>query len=352
LFDNNELDLERHYKKMLIKEKDRFKGFNFINCIKISMEEYILCLFKEKLGIDQLPISQNLLICSKETSIEEIQSFLYRSILCEYNTLFVFEIIESLTGFQYNKIYTYIDRILSIKLEKYQSKNKERIDKLKTKIYLNSYIVFIYNKKEVKNNLKELEKYSDSGKKLDNGNANKGGESGFISNNSIENINCKELEKVEISGEFNEQEKDDTISDNILDISANINFEFENIKIISSDVCGLGKSYRIKKMIKLKSLKYYHLPLGGILTKNIIYKKLSILFEKIEEDNKIKIKAIKTDIIKYKDIAIHIDLSESKEIYLINEFLFSFLITKFYINNEDIIFIPKDLNIYIEILNC
>ena len=105
-------------------------------------------------------------------------------------------------------------------------------------------------------------------------------------------------------------------------------------------------------MIKLKSLKYYHLPLGGILTKNIIYKKISSLFKKIEEDNKITIKKNKKDIIKYKDIAIHIDLSDSKEIYLINEFLFSILITKFYINNEDIIFIPKDLNIYIEIPNC
>ena len=350
LFDKNKLDLESHYKKMLIKEKDKFKGFDFIICKKISMEEYILGLFKEKLRIEELAISQNLLICSKETSIEEIQSFLYRAILCEYNTLFVFEIIESLTDFQYSKIYTYIDKILSIKLEKYKSKNKENVGKLKTQIYLNSYIVFIYNKKEVKNNLKELEKYK--GKKLDNGNVNKGGESGFISNNSLENINFKEFEKVESSDEYNEQDKDFTISDSILDILNNIKFEFENIKIISSDVCGLGKSYQIKKMINLKSLKYYHLPLGGILTKNIIYKKISSLFEKIEEDNKITIKKNKKDIIKYKDIAIHIDLSESKEIYLINEFLFSILITKFYINNEDIIFIPKYLNIYIEIPNC
>ena len=35
-----------------------------------------------------------------------------------------------------------------------------------------------------------------------------------------------------------------------------------------------------------------------------------------------------------------------------NEFLFSFLITKFYTNNETIIYIPKDIEIYIEIPNC
>jgi hypothetical protein len=311
-----------------------------------NIGQYILNLFINRIG--KLPISQNILICGKETSIEEIQSFLYRAILCEYNTLFVFEIIESLSEYQYNKIYTYIDKILSIKLEKYKRENKENVDKSKTELYLNSYIVFVYNKKEVKNNLKELEKFSD--KKLETEiSFYGGGASGFISNDSIENINCKELEKDESSDEYSEL---DNISDNILNMSNIINFEFENIKIISSDVCGLGKSYQIQKMIKLKSLKYYHLPLGGILTKNIIYKKISSLFEKIEEDNKITIKKNKKDIIKYKDIAIHIDLSDSKEIYLINEFLFSFLITKFYINNEDIIFIPKDIYIYIEIPNC
>lgn len=31
---------------------------------------------------------------------------------------------------------------------------------------------------------------------------------------------------------------------------------------------------------------------------------------------------------------------------------FSFLITKFYINNEDIIYIPKDISIYIEVSIC
>ena len=72
----------------------------------------------------KLPISQNLLICSKETSIEEIKSFLYRAILCEYNTLFVFEIIEPLSDSQYNKIYTYIDKILSIKLDNYRRKKE------------------------------------------------------------------------------------------------------------------------------------------------------------------------------------------------------------------------------------
>jgi len=50
--------------------------------------------------------------------------------------------------------------------------------------------------------------------------------------------------------------------------------------------------------------------------------------------------------------AIHLDLTESEETSITNEFLFSFLIAKFYTNNETIIYIPKDIEIYIEIPNC
>ena len=57
---------------------------------------------------------------------------------------------------------------------------------------------------------------------------------------------------------------------------------------------------------------------------------------------------------------IHLDISESDEtqdwskndpISVINEFLLSFLITKFYIYKEDIIYIPNNIKIYIEIPN-
>ena len=54
----------------------------------------------------------------------------------------------------------------------------------------------------------------------------------------------------------------------------------------------------------------------------------------------------------YSDFGIHLDLYENKEKSVLNEFLFSFLITKFYSNNENIIYIPKNIEIYIEIPNC
>ena len=42
--------------------------------------------------IGKLPVAQNILTSSKETSYEEMQAFFYRAILCDYNTLFVVEI--------------------------------------------------------------------------------------------------------------------------------------------------------------------------------------------------------------------------------------------------------------------
>ena len=72
LFQTNELDLDKHYdNNMKIKEdyKD-IKGIYIKECKNESIEEYILYLYEEYLG--KLPIAQNILICSKETSIEEL----------------------------------------------------------------------------------------------------------------------------------------------------------------------------------------------------------------------------------------------------------------------------------------
>ena len=108
------------------------------------------------------------------------------------------------------------------------------------------------------------------------------------------------------------------------------------------------REIRKKKIVEDKKEIYFHFPLGGILNKNIIFDKLENLLngenginEKLKSENKT-----------YKDISIHLDLTDSKETSIINEFFFAFLITKFYTNNENIIYIPKDINIYIEIPNC
>ena len=344
LFNTNGINFDKHYEKMKIK-KENTKGISIYQCTEKSMEEYILNLFNDYLG--KLPIAQNVLICSKETSIEEMQSFLYRAILCEYNTLFVIEILKSFTNYQHNKMYGYIDKLLSIKLEKFKKNNEDKkdVDKEKAKIYLDSYIVFVYQQLDNESAFQqELGKY---GKEHQTKNA----ENQSFDNNEKE----KEDEEEKKLGDLNIS----NISKKSI-ASNNENNILNNIKVITSDVCGLGKSFKIKKLIKesKEARKYYHFPLGGKLTKNEIFKKIDNLFKKIKKEAKEESKDKgKIDIKEqeeysvFNNVAIHFDLTETKEISLINEFLFSFLITKFYTDNENIIYIPNNIQIYVEVPN-
>ena len=347
LFTVNELDFQKHYENMIIKEGNK-KGISIIKCKEEkSMEENILSLFAKKLY--KLPIAQNILICSRETTIEEMQSFLYRAILCEFNTLFVLEILDTFSNFQQNKMYSYIDKLTTIKMEKYKQKNKDNkskfLDKSNTSDYLDSYIVFIYkklsNESAFKNELNNYMIYDKEDEEEEPPNYND--EENKMGDLDISDISFSIIRSIK--------------NDDIDDIDDIVN----NITVISSDVCGLGKSFRIKKMIEFDGKYYYHFPLGGKLTKNIIYQKILDLFEKIKvntnvenddnsEDNDDK-KEINEEYTEFNNAAIHLDIVETNEIDLINEFLFSFLITKFYTNNENIIYIPSNIKIYIEVPN-
>ena len=233
---------------MLIKSENN-KGISIIKCKKISMEEYILYLFIKKLG--KLPIAQNILICNNETSIEEVQSFLYRAILCEFNTLFTVEILESFSNFQHNKMYSYIDKLLSIKLQKYkkENRNKNDIDKSKSRDYLDSYIVFVYKNLENENAFKnELKKYTR--KKEEEGKIEENIRGNFFIPKESQNIDKekeKNLDNLNLSNILNNDSiQDEDASKNKIIISPDFDI-IKNIKVISSDVCGLGESFKIKK---------------------------------------------------------------------------------------------------------
>ena len=317
LFDNNKSSLKKHYEAMSMLENNKYKGIYLYECDDDSTGKTIYQLFLQKIG--QKPIAQNILINSKETSIEEIQAFLYRSILCDYNTLFVVEINESMSDYKQGIMYNVLDELLIYKMERYKSMNKGiNFDKAKTSGYLDACIVFIFEQKN-----KDLSILNEIGK----------------------------LDKQDIQIDSNitiSFEESDKQLDKLTDIS-----NISNIIIITSDKCGLGKSFKIKKMVENKNQKYFHFPLGGILTKKIISRKILNLLEKIKNENEKDKKDIKDTIEKKENKnAIHLDLTESEETNLINEFLFSFLITRFYNNNETIIYIPKDIDIYIEIPNC
>ena len=103
---------------------------------------------------------------------------------------------------------THIENLLFYLYEK-NKKGKKFMDKLNTQTFLKSCVVFIYDKNlsDKISYLKEIAKYSNR-------------------NNSLDENN------------------------NLINISQDFSCKFQNLKIISSDVCGLGKSYKIKKMAK------------------------------------------------------------------------------------------------------
>ena len=104
---------------MKIESESLYKGIYLHKCKKNnSMEEFIINLYWDK--TNKLPIAQNVLITNKETSDEEMQSFFYRSILCNYHILFIVEINDSISEYQQSIMNSYISQLLSKKLKKYK----------------------------------------------------------------------------------------------------------------------------------------------------------------------------------------------------------------------------------------
>jgi len=112
---------------------------------------------------------------------------------------------------------------------------------------------------------------------------------------------------------------------------------YNHVRIYSSDFCGLGKSYVINKEIKEKGEEYFYFPIGDKITKDELYKKLK--------------KFLKHDIKGKNKVGLHLDLFYTENISIMKYFLVSLLITKFYQVNDNILYIPKDINIYVEIPN-
>ena len=108
----------------------------------------------------------------------------------------------------------------------------------------------------------------------------------------------------------------------------------ENVEIISSDKSGVGKSKKIKNNILSRGKKYIHFPFGGE-------------FNRKDVINRLKQINIKDP----KNTAIHLDLYDSKQTDLMKDFLYSFLITKLYGQSETLFYLPKDVEIKIEIPN-
>ena len=122
--------------------------------------------------------------------------------------------------------------------------------------------------------------------------------------------------------------------------------KINDIEVISSSLAGYGKSTYIKLELEKEfkkefgekeneiKFKYICFPLGGVVKRSIIMKRLL-------QDLKINKKEYY--------FGVHLDLSETEQIELFQDFLFSFLIQKQYTQNENIFCYNGNVHIKIEI---
>ena len=252
-----------------IKEDD-YKGLYYK---PTNIEENdILNIFYVLTG--SIPQNSNIIFCSKETSIPEINSFLFRVIYCQSHSLFLIFIPQ------------YIN-------------NRQKIWLLKCFTSMANF-----EAKTMKSCLVILFNYSDS-----------------EFHKSLEKTENIEFIKLPYNLDFNEVKLEKEI----------------NAKIISSDICGLGKSTFINNQ-KNKNTQIIYLPIGGQITKDDLTKRILKAFENLKINEKFQ-------------YILHIDFTQTDNVEIVKDFLFKLIILKKIEIDENIIYIKKNIHIDIEIAN-
>ena len=187
ILNKNNLSLKKIYNESLIVEKpknneNKYQGVYIHLCDKLEKRLFQIYKYLTK----KIPIAQNILLCSKETTNEELTAFIYRAILCEYNSCFIMGGVE-LLEFDKKK------RFLELLKKLYDDKHEE----------MKSCLIILYTDKSV-DIIKSLE---------------------LLKNKKILNISNNDFDSQKIDN--------DTL-----------------VEVISSDQCGVGKTTHIKSEFK------------------------------------------------------------------------------------------------------
>ena len=289
IFKNNKTSLKNLYKDIQV--KDNLKGLYRCNVKKYNMDLFIIKIFLQL--TDNFPIAQNILLTNNETTTGEIYSFMYRAMKCNFNTLFIISISDDFSKSNLNQMTSLKDKIIREMIAENIIKDVQDIKPC---------IIFITQNPERMNDFSDAQdlqpKYKGDENKLE-----------YILGNE-DSIDNKHSSK---------------------------NAIYDAVRVYTSDCAGLGKSYLIKKEIIERGDDYIYFGIGDDITKDDLYIKLEFLIK-----HEIKLKA---------HPAIHLDLFYTKNIPLMKYFLFAVLITKLYQTNDNILYIPKNINIYVEIPN-
>ena len=212
----NQIKIKDCFKKNIIKDefKDKMKpGFYSWCTDKNNYEIQIISIYKKL--TKNLPIPITVLLCTKDTNIEEITSFLYRVVFCPCNALFI--IINS-------------DNLELSNAQYFLSLLESLYIKQKTKINSSLLIVFKDSSSTLKNQIALLKEHNYF-------------LMGNIGINDIKDIKNNDIEQNEV-------------------------------KIWTSNAAGVGKSEEIRFEAEQLGLKYLYFPIGGSFTRKEIINRL------------------------------------------------------------------------------
>jgi len=101
--------LKEIYKNTLIKKdtENEYKGVYLYLCDKLEKDLFQIY----KYLTNNIPVAQTILLCNKETTNEELTSFLYRAILCEYNSCFIIGGVELLEFDKKSKLLELLNKL-------------------------------------------------------------------------------------------------------------------------------------------------------------------------------------------------------------------------------------------------
>ena len=208
----NNISIDQIYEKSIIKpliEFNKFRGLFIYKCINIIKD--LFQVYKYLTG--NYPVCQNFLICNNETSINEIISFLYRAILCNYHSCYIIGGIHNLNAENKNYLLKLLNNLI-----------------IETNGIINSCLIILNMEKEL-----EISK-------------------------KLESIKYKMFDE----NVRNELEKQ--IIDNI-----------SYIKLLNSDKSGIGKSTKIRNDVLKRNKKYIYFPINGFLNQINIIQRLQNL---------------------------------------------------------------------------
>ena len=223
VFKRNKLTLEKIYQPSLIKPQKINRKIGICTYVCDQPEKNLFQIYKYI--TDNNPIAQNILLCNKMTSNQEITAFLYRAVLCEYNSCFIITGLESL---ETEKKSTILEFLNNCNDNNYFPKEKEE-EKDKKKDKMKSCLIFLFSSKN-----------SDIYK-------------------SFETKNYRQILDVN-EAKFGE-----------------IKYEKNDIEIIKSDRSGVGKSTKIKLDIEKMKKRRIYFPFGGAFSQEDIISRLKNL---------------------------------------------------------------------------